>query len=126
MHRISGCFIAALLMSAPVLAQDGHMQHGAGGDSGSMQLHQKMMEGSKKMASMKMSGDLDHDFLMTMRQHHLDAIDMGKIAVASAKDPKVKEFAQKTMDMQKKDLVEIDAMLSAHGKSKGKAPAGMK
>lgn len=90
-------------------------------DPGSTELHQKMMEGSEKMKAMKMSGDVDHDFLMSMKQHHLDGIAMAKVALQHAKDPKVRDFAQRTLDMQMKDAKELDAMMARHHKP---APQG--
>lgn len=80
----------------------------------SQELHQTMMAAADKMKSMKMSGDLDHDFLMSMKQHHQDALEMSRVLLKHSKDPKVRGFAQKTIDMQTKDIQELDAMMARH------------
>ena len=84
---------------------------------GSEQLHQHMQQAAQKMGQMQMSGDLETDFMTSMRQHHLDGIAMSKMTLEHAKDPKVRQFAQKVIKMQQKDVKEIDAWLAKHGKA---------
>ena len=45
------------------------------------------------------------------------AIAMSKIAVAKAQDKETREIAQKYVMMQEKDVAELEAWLSKHGKS---------
>lgn len=42
-----------------------------------------------------MSGDVDRDFVTTMRKHHQDGIAVAKTVLAHGKDPKTREMAQR-------------------------------
>lgn len=102
---------------------------GDSGQSGSDELHQTMMKGSKGMESMPMSGDTDRDFVMGMKMHHEQAIEMSKIELREAKDPKAKEFARRVIAAQKKEIAEFDRWLSEHpekGMSRNKGMMNMK
>jgi uncharacterized protein (DUF305 family) len=118
---------AALMLGSSVAAQDtshqqghsagahgsSHMKEGSGG--GSSAIHQHMKKAAKEMSSMKMSGDVERDFVMAMRKHHQDGIAMAQIALEHGKDEKTREMAQRIVDEQQKDLREFDAWLAEHG-----------
>lgn len=76
-------------------------------------------EGAQKMLKMKSTGDLDHDFLMMMKQHHQDGIKMAQIAVEHSTDEKVKQKAQQIIEMQQKDIAEFDQVMQAHHAAQG-------
>jgi uncharacterized protein (DUF305 family) len=76
-------------------------------------LHQAMNKMMQKMKSIKMSGDVDHDFAMMMAEHHQGSIDMAEIIVKSGKDEKIKMMAQTILDKQKEEQKE----LRSHSKS---------
>lgn len=101
---------------------------GAKATPGAASLHDVMHKGAQQMQAMQMSGDVDHDFLMAMRDHHMQAIDMANVALAQGKDAKVKALAKKMMVAQKKDLKEIDALMAKHmsGDSGGHKTEGHK
>lgn len=75
----------------------------------SMTMQHKMM--------MAMGGDASETFTRKMIEHHRGAIAMSKIAVAKAQDKETREIAQKYVMMQEKDVAELEAWLSKHGKS---------
>ena len=70
-------------------------------------LHQAMNKMMQKMKSMKMTGDPDKDFAMMMIEHHQGAIDAANIIVKSGKDSKIKELAQKTLQMQPQEQKDL-------------------
>ena len=75
----------------------------------SMAMQHRMM-----MAS---GADASETFTRKMIEHHRGAIAMSKIAVAKAQDKETREIAQKYVMMQEKDIAELEAWLSKHGKS---------
>ena len=79
---------------------------------GSDNMMHTMKDGTKKMGSMKMSGDVDKDFAMMMRMHHQQALDMAQIEIAQGKSPEMKEMAKKIVSAQKKEIAEFDTWLS--------------
>jgi uncharacterized protein (DUF305 family) len=107
--RFALCLCLAAVAS---FAADAGM--GGGPDSHSKTLHQQMMSSAEKMKSMTMTGDFDHDFMMSMRDHHKDGVEMAKLALKQAKDKKARDFAQKVVDQQTKEMKELDAWLAQH------------
>ena len=67
-----------------------------------------------KMMAMPMSKDPDDDFAMMMKVHHQGAIDMSNAELKDGDDPKMKEMAQKIIDAQKAEIVQLDAFLAIH------------
>lgn len=101
------------------MSQGGAMQHGqmmgnAPADSGSRQLHQSMMSGMQDMQRRPMTGDVDKDFIRMMRHHHLQGIEMARIQLQSGNDPEAKRMAQKIIDEQQKEIVQLDSWLQRH------------
>ena len=82
-----------------------------------------MQKSASEMKSMKMTGDVDHDFVMMMRKHHQDGIAMAKVQLRSGTDPAAKQFAQKIVDEQTKEVQQFDAWLAAHPAGGSRKPA---
>ena len=78
--------------------------------------HSKMMSGkmSSDMGDMKMTGNADHDFAMMMKKHHVDGMEMAKTELAQGKDPAMRKMAQKIIDMQKKEVAQLDKWMAGH------------
>jgi uncharacterized protein (DUF305 family) len=57
------------------------------------------------------TGNPDRDFLLLLLPHHQGAINMAKVYLKSGKNPKVREMARKTIEMQLKDIQEISDRL---------------
>ena len=77
-------------------------------------MHHAMMAGEKKMKSMKMTGDVDHDFAMMMVPHHRTAIEMSRIQLREGKAPKIRAMAEKMIDAQQKEIEELEEWMAAH------------
>ena len=74
---------------------------------------QKAMMGMMKvMNGVKISGDIDKDFLMGMMPHHQGAIDASKIILTITKDAKIKEIANRIIADQEKEIADIKTMLA--------------
>lgn len=72
-----------------------------------------------------MSGDVDRDFVMSMKMHHGEAVKMAKIELREATDPKAKDFARRIIASQQKEIAEFDRWLSQHPESGMKGMKGM-
>ena len=73
-----------------------------------MAMHHKMMVTGT---------DASETWTRQMIEHHRGAIAMSKIAVVKAADRETRDMAQKTIAMQEKDVVELQAWLKRHGKT---------
>lgn len=67
-----------------------------------------------EMEAMKMSGEMDHDFAMMMRTHHMGAIDMAKVEMARGKDKQIKQMAAKMIADQTKEIAKLDKWMAQH------------
>ncbi|MDE0877200.1 MAG: DUF305 domain-containing protein [Sphingomonas bacterium] len=127
--RFAPTLVALVLIATPALAQQsggmqgmdhsqmGGMKHDdmskmmAGNPYGQaeMDMHQKMM-GAKQ-------GDAAEMWTRKMIEHHRGAVAMSRVAVRDAKDTQTRQMAQMTITKQEKDIAELQAWLSKHGKS---------
>jgi uncharacterized protein (DUF305 family) len=73
-----------------------------------MDMHMKMM--------MAKTGDASEKWTRKMIEHHRGAIAMSRVALAQASDADTKRMAQMTIDMQEKDIGELQGWLRRHGK----------
>ena len=97
--------------SSPSTASNKSKPMSAKGESS---VHAEMMKGMQSMRGMHSSGNADHDFAQMMRMHHEGGIRMAEAELATGKDPKMKEMAQRIIDSQKKEIAEFDAWLKDH------------
>lgn len=88
--------------------------HAATSSQGASELARVMQKGAQEMQAMKSSGDVDHDFVMGMKKHHEDALAMSKVMLKYGKDAEAREFAQKIIDSQRKEIEEFDRWMSRH------------
>ncbi len=75
-------------------------------------VHMKAMMNAPK----NFSGDPDVDFAQSMIAHHQAGIEMAKVELQYGKDAKQREFAQKVVADQQKDIAELRAWLAARNK----------
>ena len=75
--------------------------------SPSAEMHMTMVRMNDAMSKAKMTGDTDKDFAAMMLVHHQGAIDMAELEVKHGKNPELKAMAQKMIDMQKAEQVEL-------------------
>lgn len=113
--------VAAALGAVPAVAQMQGMDH-SGMNHGQMMrptpanpypqaemdMHQKMMAAKQ--------GDAAEMWTRKMIEHHRGAIAMSRVAVRDARDAETKRMAQMTITKQEKDIAELQAWLSKHGK----------
>ncbi|HEX7886065.1 MAG TPA: DUF305 domain-containing protein [Phenylobacterium sp.] len=119
MKTIAILTAAVALLAAPALAQQsgaqpkGHagMQHGqmAMQDymKGMQDMHQKMMSAN--------DADPDRAWALKMIEHHRGAITMSEAVLKHGDDAEAKKMAQKTVEMQRKEIAELQAWLDKHG-----------
>lgn len=102
-----------------------HAAHSQSSDSGASSSHSDqfasemshvMEHMESKMKSMKMTGNLDHDFATMMIDHHQAAIDMAEVEKKHGKIEEVKAIADKITTDSQKDISELKTWLSTHGK----------
>lgn len=74
-----------------------------------MAMHDKMMAAN--------GADAAETWTRKMIEHHRGALSMSEIALKETQDPTVRQMAQKTIDMQTKDIAELNKMLTDKGKS---------
>lgn len=110
--------LTAFLVAPPLLAQQGGMQ---GMDHSKMQndsanpyMHDEM-DMHQKMMSAK-GADASETWTRKMIEHHRGAIAMSRTALAKAADAKTKQYAQKAITAQTKEIAELQAWLRSHGK----------
>ena len=68
----------------------------------------------KEMHQMKMSGNADYDLAMMLKHHHQGAIDMSEAELRSGTDQGLKDMARKIVDMQKKEIQDLEALANKH------------
>ena len=90
------------------------MQGGAM-DLKGMDMKGMMKDNNDKMSAMKMTGNVDVDFAMMMRIHHLGAIDMAEAELRDGKDPQMKKMAKSIIAAQKKEIATFDKFLAKQG-----------
>ncbi|RKD15168.1 hypothetical protein BCY91_06510 [Pelobium manganitolerans] len=85
-----------------------------GSDTSMMGQDSSMMAGMnammKEMHRMKMTGNADYDLAMMLKHHHQGAIDMSEAELRSGTDEQLKDMAQKTIDIQKKEIRDLEAI----------------
>lgn len=99
-----------LLLSSFTLAQD----HGSMNMPSMTGMQMMQMPGMDKM--MALTGkDFNRAFLSMMIPHHQGAIDMAEMELKMGKDAKVKQWARKIIQDQKKEIAEMQKLLTSQG-----------
>ena len=84
-------------------------------DMKSMDMKSMMKNNDDKMASMKMTGNVDVDFAMMMRVHHQGAIDMAQAELRDGKNAQMRKLATNIIAAQKKEIAQLDRFLAKSG-----------
>ncbi len=74
----------------------------------------KMME---RMKAMPMSGNVDTDFAMMMKEHHQGAIEMAKVQIQMGQNQALKDKAKQIIAKQSTDTEKIDSYLQNEKKT---------
>lgn len=101
---------------------DAHAAHNSGAgtsaakekNSFSSDMKKAMEEMKSQMTSMKMTGNLDHDFAMMMIPHHQSAITMADAEISYGQDQEIKTIAQKIKFDSQKEIDELKQWLNNH------------
>ena len=87
-------------------------------DKADLAFSQAMDASMKKMdhdmASGKMTGDPDHDFVVMMIPHHQGAVDMAEVELKYGKDPELLALCRRIIVAQKKEIAQMNAWLADH------------
>lgn len=82
------------------------------GNDGSNMMDKSSKDMMKKMHEMKMSGNMDVDFMTMMAMHHQGGIDMANIEIAKGSQENIKSIAKTIAEDQEKEIKEIQNWLS--------------
>ncbi|NJC32614.1 uncharacterized protein (DUF305 family) [Sphingomonas jejuensis] len=122
-RSVTAALAASLFFAAPAMAQaQGHqgMNHGSAqqaGGHGDM-ARQEYMAAMQQMNERMMAAndpDPDRAFALKMIEHHRGGIAMSEIEIRHGDDAEAKRMAQKTADMQRKEIAELENWLRRHG-----------
>ena len=86
------------------------------GAVGATELRKSMMQGMKNLESMPTTGDTDHDFALSMKMHHQNALDMANIELKYGIDPALRRMAKAIITAQEKEIAMFDRWLAKHKK----------
>ncbi len=67
-----------------------------------------------KVKAIRMTGDFDRDFANVMLLNHQEAVDISKMAASTAKDPEIKEMAQRMVADHESEIVELQKFVAGH------------
>lgn len=81
--------------------------------AGDRQMNAAMDGMSKKMASMKMTGIQDRDFMVMMTPHHQSAVDMAKIELRLGTHAELKSMARDIIKSQEQEIGQMQTWLKA-------------
>jgi uncharacterized protein (DUF305 family) len=84
----------------------------AGGDHNElMQAMNKMMD---RMKQVQMNGNADKEFFALMLPHHQSAVEMAENEITHGTNVQIKQFAQKVINNQSKEINEFENWLKAN------------
>ena len=78
-----------------------------------------MKDNSDKMASLKMTGDVDVDFAMMMRVHHRGAIKMAEAELRDGQNAQMRKMAKDMIAAQKNEIAHFEKFLAKNGQPAG-------
>lgn len=118
---LSAAATAFMLVAAPALAQQsahppGHAMDHAGGHG--QMAKQDYMQAMQRMHQAMMAAedpDPDRAFALKMIEHHRGGIAMSEVLEKHGDDAELKAMAQKSVEMQRKEIGELQAWLGRHG-----------
>ncbi len=87
------------------------MQHG----QMAMQDYMKSMQDMHQRMMSANDADPDRAFALKMIAHHQGGIDMARVVQQHGDDAEIKQMAQKTVEMQRKEIAELQSWLDRHG-----------
>jgi len=115
MKRLALTAALLALAAAPMSAQT--PQPGKSADHKMMATddYRKAMQDMQKAMMAANDADPDRAFALKMIEHHKGAVAMGEALLKHGDDAEAKKMAQMTIDMQKKDIADLQGWLDRHG-----------
>jgi uncharacterized protein (DUF305 family) len=88
----------------------------AGGHAGGThnELMQAMNKMTDRMKQVQMNGNADREFVGLMLPHHQSAIEMAENEMTHGKNVQIKQFAQKVVNDQSKEIAEFETWLKVN------------
>jgi uncharacterized protein (DUF305 family) len=71
---------------------------------------------NRKMDGMRMTGDVDIDFVQMMIPHHQSAVDMAEAYLQQGTDPQLRTMSQQIVTSQREEIGILQAWLAKHRK----------
>lgn len=119
MKAIAILAASAVMLATPALAQQsGAQQRGPASMQHGQMAQQDYMKAMQDMQQKMMSAndaDPDRAWALKMIEHHRGAIAMSDVLLKHGDDAEAKKMAQKSADMQRKEVAELQAWLDKHG-----------
>jgi uncharacterized protein (DUF305 family) len=121
-RQIQAAAVVAAFLAAPAFAQHAAptqhhmagMSMSAAGSPADKAMIAGMSRMQRDMASVRITGDPDQDFVAMMLPHHSGAIDMAKVELRYGKDPEMRRLAQSIIDGQGKERAMMLAWQARH------------
>ena len=88
---------------------------GAAASSPFMAAEQQM----KARMAAAVGSSAEHTWAAKMREHHRGAIEMTEPHLGQFQDAELRQMAQRTVEMQRKDIAELEKWLQGHGEASG-------
>lgn len=106
-HAMAAMAMKTMDMSMPMMMPSASDPASTAGYKAAMM---KMMRGAPAF-----SGNADADFMTQMRVHHIAAIDMANVLLATGKNAETKKLARAIVTAQEAEISTIDAWLRKNG-----------
>lgn len=84
-------------------------------DQAAMNDYKAAMDKMQQAMMAQKDTDADRAWALKMIEHHRGALAMAEIVLKHGDDADAKKMARKTIEMQTKDIAELDAWLATHG-----------
>ncbi len=113
MKNMTLAFLAAMALSAPVMADDhatmdhSRMQH----ELAPNDLYAPSRDAMHKDMNVEPTGNADKDFVLNMIPHHEGAVAMAKVQLEHGKDPELRKLAEDIIKAQDKEIAFMKAWL---------------
>lgn len=90
----------------------------------SVAMMQSMDRMHAEMNELKVTGDLDRDFVALMVPHHQSGVDMARVYLESGTDPELRRLAEQIVASQEAEIVHMEAQVSGQRRTPSPSHAG--
>ena len=107
--------LIATLAFAPIAAFADHIPASSEEAAIASEAYATVNQGMHAAMSAASTGDVDADFAIAMRAHHIGAVKMAEVLLAHGTDPATRELAQTIIDAQTGEIEFMTQWLVSHG-----------